>query len=96
MHIRTRCVKSIRSHAQKFLIKLVKFIGLKFDKGKPLDMTLEEAEYFHGILTQKHERLAFIKSKEEEEVEKLREQGAIFRVTKIHRRKRGGRRLSQK
>jgi hypothetical protein len=38
------------THAQKFLVKLVKFLDGENSKE---DMTLEEAEYFHGVLNQK-------------------------------------------
>jgi len=49
-HVRSRDVVNIRAHAQKFLVKLVRFLD---GKASVESMTMEEAEYYFGVLNQK-------------------------------------------
>jgi len=80
--IRTRDAKAVKSHAQKFLVRLVKLLN-KEDSGEHLN--LQEAEYFYGVLNEKtHWRT---KRKQEEVLKKRAnlEQGKIFIVEKVDR-----------
>jgi len=43
----TRSVNLVRAHGQKFLEKLIRFLNNKKTK---LDMSMEEAEFYFGIL----------------------------------------------
>mmetsp|Transcript_10564 Transcript_10564/g.16149 ORF Transcript_10564/g.16149 Transcript_10564/m.16149 type:complete len:111 (+) Transcript_10564:512-844(+) len=46
-HIKTRSISNIRSHAQKFLIRLIRFL----DKEDTIDeLTEEDAQFYFGIL----------------------------------------------
>jgi len=46
-HVGTRDIHMVRSHAQKFLIRLIKYLD---GKAKIAKMSLEEAEYYYGTL----------------------------------------------
>jgi len=48
--VQTRDIKNIRSHAQKFLASLLRYI-----EGRDIvpEMTLEDAEFYYGVLKQK-------------------------------------------
>mmetsp|Transcript_18715 Transcript_18715/g.28688 ORF Transcript_18715/g.28688 Transcript_18715/m.28688 type:complete len:93 (+) Transcript_18715:238-516(+) len=47
-HVRSRNIKNIRSHAQKFFGHLLKFLELEQTME---EMTEAEAMFYHGILT---------------------------------------------
>jgi len=47
-HVGTRETRSVVSHGQKFLERLIQFLDNK--KSKMHELTKEEAEYYHGIL----------------------------------------------
>eukprot|EP00356_Strombidium_inclinatum_P003230 CAMPEP_0170501726 /NCGR_PEP_ID=MMETSP0208-20121228/39223_1 /TAXON_ID=197538 /ORGANISM="Strombidium inclinatum, Strain S3" /LENGTH=73 /DNA_ID=CAMNT_0010780419 /DNA_START=534 /DNA_END=755 /DNA_ORIENTATION=+ len=49
-HIGTRDIGNIRSHAQKFLAKLLKFIEGKITL---TEISIEDAEFYYGTLSQK-------------------------------------------
>mmetsp|Transcript_35196 Transcript_35196/g.53934 ORF Transcript_35196/g.53934 Transcript_35196/m.53934 type:complete len:160 (-) Transcript_35196:886-1365(-) len=56
--VRTRSVKNIISHSQKFLEKLIRF----FDRDEIIEeISKEEAEYFHGILSRRTSKWARIR-----------------------------------
>mmetsp|Transcript_37703 Transcript_37703/g.57741 ORF Transcript_37703/g.57741 Transcript_37703/m.57741 type:complete len:121 (+) Transcript_37703:479-841(+) len=82
-HVGNRDLTNIRSHAQKFLVKLVSF--LEGGKIVEVSLTKEEAAFYHGVLNQKlHKTSKWAKQKEElaKEREVLAAQKVIFQVFK--------------
>jgi len=52
--VKSREIQNIRSHAQKFLRQLLKFIENKKPvRGHINELTMEEAEFYYGILNKK-------------------------------------------
>mmetsp|Transcript_11265 Transcript_11265/g.17076 ORF Transcript_11265/g.17076 Transcript_11265/m.17076 type:complete len:185 (+) Transcript_11265:457-1011(+) len=49
-HVATRDILNLRAHAQKFLVKLLKFIE---GQATLKEMTLKEAEFYYGTLSRK-------------------------------------------
>mmetsp|Transcript_2335 Transcript_2335/g.3513 ORF Transcript_2335/g.3513 Transcript_2335/m.3513 type:complete len:99 (+) Transcript_2335:190-486(+) len=64
-HIGSRDIGNIRSHAQKFLVRLLKFI----EGGTTIErMNMEEAQFFYGVLNVKvHKTTKRMKQKREVE-----------------------------
>mmetsp|Transcript_17406 Transcript_17406/g.26821 ORF Transcript_17406/g.26821 Transcript_17406/m.26821 type:complete len:179 (-) Transcript_17406:336-872(-) len=65
------------------MVKLVKFLAGKVTIE---EMTLEEAEYFHGVLNKKTHWCTRDRLQKEAEVENLKASGALFKVTKVTHR----------
>jgi len=82
-HVRSKSIKNVISHAQKFHLRLVSI----FDQGKTLlGITQEEAEYFREVLGKKLNRCTIEREKKEAETIDLQKKGFLFRVDKIKRR----------
>mmetsp|Transcript_38714 Transcript_38714/g.58885 ORF Transcript_38714/g.58885 Transcript_38714/m.58885 type:complete len:102 (-) Transcript_38714:35-340(-) len=77
--MKTRQVKSIISHGQKFLVRLVSFLE---QNEKIEEMTQEDVEYFHGILSKKTHWMKRFKHEKDE----LKKVGHLFQTTRHHRR----------
>ena len=75
--IRTRDHKNVISHAQKFLVKLVKFLADQIDID---DLSKEDAEYFYGIM--KH-KINYQTSR----VLKIKGPKPIFEIQKVEKKK---------
>ena len=52
-HVKTRKVTNVRAHAQKFLLKLVKYNEEGYDKGDTQDDEVVNAELYYNLLTGK-------------------------------------------
>jgi len=77
-HVGTRDIVNVRAHGQKFLAKLLRFIEGK----KPIKaMSLEEAEFYYGTLSQKlHKSMKwtnYIQDSEIENIERSKEDNTI-------------------
>jgi len=78
-HVGNRDIKNIRSHAQKFLARLLRLLE---GEEKIKELTLEEAEFYFGILNKKLHKS--MKPKEEVSPEFLRPY-ELFKIEKITR-----------
>jgi len=83
-HIGNREIKSVISHGQKFLVRLIEFLEKK--KSNMFELTQEEAQYYHGILSKRRNRSTLEMERRLQETQKLREKGYIFRVSKAKKR----------
>jgi len=52
-YMKSRTVKNIISHGQKFLVRLIKFLN---DNESLDSISIDDAEFYHGILSQRNHK----------------------------------------